>query len=392
MKILEITAFSSGICGLWSRVNKEAQLLKEKGHEVFVFSSNIKRGLGKIEYAPDYEIKNGVKIKRFKPYCGFGENTFFWSYSTEALKLKPDLIISHAYRQYYSTIALKVARRLNIPCILVTHAPFLDKNLRDFKLNLAVLIYDNFIGKRILNKYSKIFTITNWEIPYLLNLGVKRDKIVYSPNGIPKEFFRANKIKNKKTKFKNILFLGRIAPIKDVETLLNSFKLALKKENNLILNLVGPVEEGYGKKIKLLIKKLNIKDKVIFHKPVYDLQDKISIIDNSDIFILSSKREGMPQSLIEAMSRGKVVISSKTDGGKEIVKDGENGYLFDIGDEVQLSKNILESIKENKKNESIKKNARKTVEQFSWDKLINKIDGIIQNQKISYNNPYKISS
>ena len=135
---------------------------------------------------------------------------------------------------------------------------------------------------------------------------------------------------------------------------------------------------------------MDIEDKVIFHKPVYDLKDKILIIDNSDIFILPSKREGMPQSLIEAMSRGKIVISSKTEGGKEIVKDGENGYLFDIGNEVQLSNKILESIKEDKKNESIKENARKTVEQFSWDKLINKIDEIIQNQKILYNNPYKI--
>ena len=137
---------------------------------------------------------------------------------------------------------------------------------------------------------------------------------------------------------------------------------------------------------------MNIVDKVIFHKPVYDLKDKISIIDNSDIFILPSKREGMPQSLIEAMSRGKVVISSKTDGGKEIVKDGENGYLFDIGNEVQLSDKILESIKKNKKNELIKENARKTVEQFSWSKLINKIDEVIQNQKILYSNPYKMSS
>ena len=45
-KILEITAFSAGICGLWMRVLAESKLLAKK-HDVYVFSSNIKRGSGK---------------------------------------------------------------------------------------------------------------------------------------------------------------------------------------------------------------------------------------------------------------------------------------------------------------------------------------------------------
>ena len=392
MKILEITAFSSGICGLWARVSKEAELLAKKGHEVYVFSSNIKRGSGKIEYTQELETLNGFQIKRFRTFGKFGDNTFFWNYRKEAMKLCPDIIICHAYRQYYSTLALKIARKLRIPCILVTHAPFLDKKLRGWILNLTVSAYDNFIGKRILNKYSKILAITHWEIPYLLNIGIKKEKIIYSPNGIPKEFFKDKKTKRQKTTIKDILFLGRIAPIKDIETLLKSFRLALQKNNNMILNLVGPVEEDYGDKIELLVKKLDIKDKVIFHKPIYNLQDKISLIDNSDVFILPSKREGMPQSLIEAMSREKIVISSNTQGGNEIIKDRENGYLFNIGDEIQLSEKILEAIKENRKNKEIRKSVRKSVEKFSWEILIDKINTLIKSEKINYNNPYKIIS
>ncbi len=286
---------------------------------------------------------------------------------------------------------MKIAKKLNIPCILVTHAPFLDKKLRNFRLNLAVLIYDKFIGKRILNKYSKVFAITNWEIPYLLNIGIKKEKIIYSPNGIPQEFFKNKRIKEQKTKIKKILFLGRIAPIKDIETLLKSFKLALNKENNLILDLIGPVEKDYGNKINLLVKNLDLESKVNFHEPIYNLEEKISLIDNSDVFILPSKREGMPQSLIEAMSREKIVISSNTQGGKEIINNGENGYLFDIGNEVQLSEKILEAIKENRKNKKMKKSARKSVEKFSWEILIDKINTLIKSEKINYNNTYKIS-
>ena len=53
MKILELTAFSSGICGVWVRTLQEAKLLTKKGHEVHVFSSSITRGTGEIELAED---------------------------------------------------------------------------------------------------------------------------------------------------------------------------------------------------------------------------------------------------------------------------------------------------------------------------------------------------
>ena len=379
MKILEITAFSSGICGLWARVSAESEILANKKHEVNVFSSNIKRGSGKIEYAPEFEEKNKVKITRFKTNGSFGQNTFFWNYEKKALKLRPDIIIVHAYRQYYSTKALKVAKRLKIPCILVTHAPFLDKNLRNWKLNLVVFFYDNLIGRRILNKYSKIFAITKWEIPYLKNLGMKKEKIIYVPNGIPEEFLKTKIPKTTNNKQQQILFLGRIAPIKDIETLLKGFKLALEKNSKISLKFVGPIEENYGVKINNLIKDLKLEN-IIFSKPIYNLKKKIKLIDNSDIFILPSKREGMPQSLIEAMAREKIVISSKNDGGKELVQDNKNGYLFNIGNEKQLAKKICEALKDNKKNNQIRKNAKKSVKKFSWKKLGNKIEEILKEQ------------
>jgi len=383
LKILEVTSFSAGFCGIWFRVGKEAELLAEKGHEVYVFSSNIKRGSGKIETASEHDtIEQGkVKIKRFKTFGSLGQNSFFWNYKKEALNLKPDIILCHAYRQYYSTLALKISKKLEIPCILVTHAPFLEKKLRNWKLNLAVWLYDNFIGKRIINDYSKIFTITKWEIPYLLKLGAEREKIIYVPNGIPEEFFKIKILKRRSTnKVTKILFLGRIAPIKDIETLVRAFFLSLKKNRNMELNFVGPIEEDYGEKIKKIIKNLNLEKKVKFLGPVFDLKKKIEIIDSCDIFVLPSRREGMPQSLIEAMSREKIVISSTTQAGKELVADSWNGYAFEIGNIQELSEKILNALKNNEKNKKIRKNARKSVEQFSWNKLINKINNIIQKE------------
>ena len=375
LKILEISPFSAGICGVWTRVKAEAELLSRK-HDVFVFSSNIIRGTGEKETACENEIINKLKIKRFKTYSSFGENTFFWNCRKSALELKPDIIITHAYRQYYSTLALKIAKKLKIPCVLVTHAPFLDKKLRNWKLNLAVSLYDNLIGKKILNEYDKVFTITKWEIPYLLALGIKKEKIVYSPNGIPEEFFKL-KLKKPKNKIKKILFLGRISPIKDLSILIKA--IALLKSKNLIVNLVGPAEAEYKNKLENEIKKLHLEKTIKFLPAVYDLKKKINLIDNYDIFILPSKREGMPQALIEAMARKKLVISSTTDGGKEIIQDRKNGLLFEIGNQEQLAEKLALALNEKnaKTITKMQKNALNSVKQFFWLSLIKKTEKII---------------
>ncbi len=394
MKILEVTAFSKGICGVWARVSQEALELKKLGHEVLVFSSNIKRGSGRIEYACSEEEVNGILVKRFKPFGSFGENSFFWDYEKEALKFKPDVIIVHAYRQYYSTKALKIAKKLGVPCILVTHAPFVNPAFRNPQTNFMVWLYDNLVGKRILKKYSKIFTIAKWEVAYLKKLGVKDSQIVYVPNGVADDYFKIKK--SKKSKTKSVLFLGRIAPVKDVETLLKSFEIVLKENPKIILNLVGPVEEEYGKKIKSLVKELKLNENVIFHGGVYELKKKLEIIDSCDVFVLPSKREGMPQVLIEIMAREKIVISSTNDGGKEIVEDNAtpkgvprdiskemstkgNGYLFEIGDYKKLADLILKGMENSEINKKMKKEAKKSVEQFAWSKLGNRIDEVLKN-------------
>ncbi|MFH1425634.1 MAG: glycosyltransferase family 4 protein, partial [archaeon] len=220
-----------------------------------------------------------------------------------------------------------------------------------------------------LNNYNKVIAITNWEVPHLLELGCEKDRIVTIPNGFP-EYFLNQKLGREENK---ILFLGRVAPIKDLETLILAFNKIKDKE--IRIEIVGPTEKEYIEKLHALIKNLKLSERIYFSEPIYDLKEKIKKIDSAKIFVLPSKREGMPQALIEAMAREKIVISSKTDGGKEIVKDKENGHLFEIGNVSQLA-TVIDSINNSsrKTNEEMQAKAKASVEQFSWEILINKIE------------------
>lgn len=368
MKILELTNYSAGICGVFARVKQEAVLLAKGGNEVRIFSSNITKGTGEIAKAEDR--LEGVKIKRFHSKSLGGESYMFWDFEKEALKFKPDVIIAHAYRHPHTSSALKIAKKINAKVFLVSHGPFNeDESNRSIPARIAVGIYDSFVGPKILDGFDKIFIIAKWEIPYLKKLGVKENKIEYIPNGIPDDFFKQ---KNNKEENK-ILFLGRIAPIKDLEILLNAIQLI--KDNKIKLEIVGPAEIDYLHKLKQLINEQGLQDRIIFSPAIYDMKEKIEKIDSCKIFVLPSKRESMPQALIEAMARKKIVISSSNIGSKELIQNGKNGYLFKIGDAKELAEKIDFALKSKK---DVGKEARKSVEQFSWGKIIKKIENAIR--------------
>ena len=376
MKILEVCEFSAGICGVWTRVSQEAQLLAKK-HNVTVFSSNRVKGLDKI--APEKEDFEGVQIQRFPVKFAVGENALFWNFEKEALDLKPDVIIAHVYRHPHTNKTIDIAKKLHkqgytCKTILVTHAPFVEKETRGWKLHIAANMYD-LIYKKNLNKFDKIITITQWEEPFLEALGVKKEKLNYIPNGIPELFF-TKQIQVPHNKKPRILFLGRIAPIKNLENLLRAIAI-LKQQihKDIVLEIVGPSEPDYLEILKEEIERLNIQNQVIFSEPIYSLAKKIEKLDSSDVFVLPSKREAMPQALIEAMSREKLVISSDTLGGKEIIHPGKNGFLFSKGNEYRLARMIDDCLNTNNKTDlqKIRKNAQLSVQKFRWNTLIQNI-------------------
>lgn len=374
MKILEVCPYSAGICGVWTRVFEESKRLSNLDFEMKIFSSNAVKGANKT--APAHEKIEGIEITRF-PFKKLGGESFMsWNFEKEALDYSPDIIIAHNYRHLHTTKCLKIAKRLKekgkkCKVFLVTHAPFERRLTRTFLQNLIVKFYDLFIGRKTINKFDKILAITKWELPYLLKLGAKKEKIIYSPNGISEEFFKQKKFKEDKNK---ILFLGRIAPIKNLEVLIKAMNLV--KNKKILLEIAGPSEKNYFIKLKNLIQELKLNNRVKFSLPIYNLKEKIAKIDSCQIFVLPSKTEGMPQSLVEAMAREKIVIGSNSLAIRDLIKDGDNGFLFEFDAPKDLAEKINEALSQ--KNSEIKKQARKSVEHFSWDKVIKKIVEVVK--------------
>ncbi len=367
MKILELTTFTAGICGVGARVLQESQLLAEKGHEVQIFSTNFTKGSKEI--ASSEETIGKVKVTRFPAKRLGGESYTRWNFIQKAIEFNPEVIIAHAYRHTHTTKALKISKMLNARVFLVTHAPFVPGNsTRSFLAKQAVNFYDYFIGPNSIKKFNKVIAITKWEIPFLEKLGLEKDKIAYVPNGISPIFFTTKKSKEKNT----ILFVGRVSPIKDLETLIRAFHLA--KIPGYTLEIVGPAENDYLNKLNSIINKENIEN-VIFSGPIFDKTTLVEKIDESKIFVLPSKREAMPQALIEAMARGKIVIASDNLGTRDLIVDGKNGIIFPVGDINALAKALEHAVKS--KSSNISNSAISTASNFKWEKVIELLEKVI---------------
>ena len=140
----------------------------------------------------------------------------------------------------------------------------------------------------------------------------------------------------------NIINIGRMTEQKDQILLLKSINL-IKDIINVYLIIIGKGKEYNS--LKKFIKEHNLKNniKILGYK-----KNPFPYIKSSDIFVLSSKYEGSPNVLVEALILKKFIISTDCPTGpKEILKNGKYGKLFKVGDHKKLSQLII-SHKKNK--------------------------------------------
>ncbi len=146
---------------------------------------------------------------------------------------------------------------------------------------------------------------------------------------IKKKFNRKKKIK--------ILCVGRLEPQKDYYTLLKGLSICSQKNIKFNCDIYGAGSEKL--KILNLINNFKLKNKVILKGITNKM---IKLYHKYDLYILTSKFEGYPNTLLEAVSTGVPSISSDCEyGPNEIIKNKVNGLLFESSNPEDLSKKIV---------------------------------------------------
>jgi len=194
----------------------------------------------------------------------------------------------------------------------------------------------------ILKKANLVFCLSNYEKRFYRKLGVE-EKNLAVVSGIANDFvFNYRSFKSGKfPKIPKILFLGVKAAHKKVEILIDALEILWEKEKQIRLVIAGP-ETLYSPRIKERINQLPLafRKKISYLGKVSE-KKKIKLIDEATILVNPSEHESFGIIFIEAWARKKPVIGADIAVLKEVINDGENGFLFKKGSASNLAKKIL---------------------------------------------------
>lgn len=228
-------------------------------------------------------------------------------------------------------------------------------------------------------KGSNAITVTGEQTKnYLKSKGVESSKIAILPN-LPNHHFMNISVPPEKQRVYDIVSFSRIDKNKNIDLLLRAIA-RIKDSCTVKLIIAGDGSELSN--IRECVKNLELDDNVEFVGYISQLDDKIRIYSNSKIFISCSKGEGFPVSLLEAMSCGCVPIVSNVGDIVDVIRSGENGFVFnDTDNEMELA-GYLKGLLDNQiQVESMSQEAQKIRTHISvdnngkiWDGILSKIE------------------
>lgn len=270
-----------------------------------------------------------------------------------------DLIHSHRYKEnIFAFLSSKYKK--NIRLVSTQHG--MPEYIRERRKNRYFLLHK--INMFLISKsYIKIVVVSNdMKDVFMSRFGFPGDKITVIRNGteIPHSspFIRDEKV------FK-IGSMGRLFPVKDYPLMVEIAKEINKETDKIIFELAGDGPEKA--KILDLIERYRLERKFLLRGFV---ENVFEFYQGLDIFLNTSIHEGIPMSILEAMSYGIPVIAPNTGGMREMISDEIEGYLVEGRDPKVYANKCLNLYNNKSLRRTMGSLARKKVEkEFSNERM-----------------------
>lgn len=286
------------LCGL-------AAMLTEVGYEcrVVTYIEN--------QYFQPYLEEHGVDY-RFAPFLASRQTRV--PRLVKVLKdYRPDVVISYLTHVNVAACLARIFYR----CKLIVSE-------RNINVSFSCLDKLHFL---LYNLADKVVTNSNCQAEFIRrHCPSLADKVVTIQNFVNTEHFVPDDKRSVESELV-ILTIARYAPQKNCIRYLEAVKLVKDMGVSVRFEWYGDIsaEPGYYMQVKAKVLDLDIEDFISLHETVPDV---LPLYQNADVFCLPSLFEGYPNTVAEAMSCGLPVICSGLYENRQIVRHGENGFLF----------------------------------------------------------------
>jgi len=331
-----------------------ARGLTKNGHDVTIFAGNPRKKQN-IRFAYLKARTRLLKIVRFPLLGSLSSIISSLPFLRENGK-KIDII--HAHTASTSMIVgFFISQLLDLPLIVTCHGLELK-----FCRSKIIKLVHRYILKRAFHVSCVSADLAN----ILMNKwGVAQNRISVIPNGYDDDLIKRLRHKKANIGSKALVFVGSLRPVKDPFTLLKGIRSVMDERDDVDLYVVG---DGILKpQLERFCIRNNLRKIFFFGKLPHE--KALELVSSSDILLLTSKEEGLPTVIVEAMALGKCVIATAVGGIPEIIKDRKNGILVPPSAPQKIAQAVIELLNDSEMRRKISKKAAKDIEGFSWNKI-----------------------
>jgi L-malate glycosyltransferase len=270
------------------------------------------------------------------------------------LRMRKDFDICHVHEAHWiASVGILASRLSRKPCI-IKQATWRNKGSVSRKSWPSSALF----------KWADAYVAVSSQIAEELEeCGIARGKIRRIPNGValPRTAWRGENRDSLRA-----AFVGNLSqqPEKGIDILLRAWADVQRELPGAALDILGG---GEGLELKALARQLGIDSSVHF---LGDRRDVIDYLLKASAFVLPSRREGMSNALLEAMALGMPCIATDVSGSRDLIKDGETGFLVPEGKPELLAQGILKVLKNPDLGSTLGVAARNTILQdFTLEKV-----------------------
>lgn len=357
--------------GIGQYILELSKQLKMKNHEIIILTrGSFSRSM--------IDRVNGIDIWKITYLPLYPFHIDFHAPFVQSLvrRINPDLI------HYHSPIVPFL--NLNIPSVTTVHTPmtFDIPNIeivdaRSLATRMMLFFSSRRIETKLFLKSDLIATVSNQVANEISEMGIPQNRIRVVGNGVNEKIFTPSKRRRDED---SILAVGRLAYRKGWWDLLEASRLVTDAIPNAIFRIVGDGPLRKNLENYIIKKKLTENVKLLGR---ISREELISHYQSCSMFILPSHYEGMATVLLEAMSCGSPVISTRIGGSVELIKNNINGLLIPKKDPSAISTCIINLLSDKAFAENMGIEARNTIEsRYSWNKIsdiYNNINDILIN-------------